>query len=715
MIVDMTSRRGRAGFTLIELMTVVSLGAILLGLALYSLRPGASKTSTLALAAALSDNFRAARQLAIARGYPVAVGFSNKGSQVANATFQLEGWNVARVTSSVGYSGDYPRLGLAAAAWSGAAVDSAVTPPPLAKFGAFNLDSWLPSKHKNDSILCFTPDGGVISRGFPSVGGRFVALVAIDPVVSAGKLVAGSEPCVVYVSPTGAVEYSKDIPGATLAPGQAVPRSETPDRDEFEGSATITISNLIVRPANGGSTEDAFCTPGEQVTFEIYAYDPEGRQLFAQWKQSGPNGKKGNFGFPNGREGPLKSEVERMEFVESPPPEIEWKGGAAAPPGGCFKARWSWTVPQDSEPGEKFEVTVDVQDATGDATIANPPSYTLQAPMAGRFLAEVRGPDGYSQIVKMNRTGQGRVVLSQPGLEELMPSVDRSGTKLAFLQGPPNQPNNRYVKVRSLSGGGEFTVAGPGRYTSVSISPNGGWVAYRRDDAGVEGRGWIHFKKLGTAHPPEIHSQDFRANGVPLDPIEPDRPGWSPDSKYVVWADGGNANGDIDGAPAFDGQNFGGGRLRVGTLSSSGNVTNIRTLYTATIDRQQVYAPTVFDPGSGLRLLFTTSTSNPVITHIPFRPNLTTYGNAQNLYPCETQSHKIDLNGSNEGTGSGAFDDAFPSVSSNGRKVVLPRLDRPSKRYALIANWKDDQVNFVANPSEKNTIKDEIRSIVWLP
>ena len=713
----MRSRRDLAGFSLIELVTVLTMGGILLGLALYSLRPGISKTSTLSLAAALSDDFRSARQLAISRGTPVAVGFSTKNSEIANATYRLEGWNVPLVTGSVGYSGDYPRLGFAAASWSGAAVQPNPNPPPLSKFAGFDLAAWIPDEYQQDSILCFTPDGGVLSHNFPCVSERYTAVVAIDPVIENRRIVAGHEPCVIYISATGAVEYSKDIPAVTLAPGQSQPRSKVADRQKFDNSAVITISDIVVRPKAVAAAADAFCSPGEQVTFEVYAYDPEGRQLFAQWKQNSPSGKKGNFGFPRGRQGPLNSEVERMEYVEKVPPDIDWSGGGQAPTGGCFRARWSFTVPSNSEPGEEFKVTADVQDATGEATILNPPEYKVTTAPHGRFLAEIENAAGHSQIVRINRSGKGIVVLTQPGLEECMPSVDRSGTKLAFLQGPPGNPNQRYVKVRSLAGGGEHPVAGPGRYTSVSLSPNGAWVAYRRDEAGAPGQGRIFVKRLGPGSAPAFnHSQNWRSIPSPPDPIEPDRAGWTPDSKHVLWAAGGDGN--IPGEASLDGQSFGGGQIWMGRLRASGDVDNVRVVYTYTWDQGQIYSPTVVEPPSGgKKLLFTIGTINPVIALTNFSDTMQTYGNTRGQYPDQTPSKKIDLNGAGGGTGSGNFDDTLVSVSFDGTKIVLPRIDRPdnNKKYAIIARWNDGADNFVASVTESNTIEDEIKSIVWLP
>lgn len=699
-------RRRAAGLSLPELVVVVVLATILMGLSLSSLQQARPKTSSLALARALAEELTSARQRSIAEGHPVAVGIPRDGSEVADSVFRLEGWNAPRVTRTLSYAGDYPRLGFAAAGWSGASFSTGTSPPPLTKFAGFRFDSWLPAANHDDSIFCFTPDGGVVSNSLPSLGGRYTVVVAGDPVVENRTIVAATEPCVIFISPGGAVEISKQLPGAVLRPGTQGVRAGARSQETLTGSARIRLSRIVVRPAAPAQPVDAYCTPGEQVTFELYAYDPEGRELFTQWKQVGPSGKKGNFTFPRGYGGPLNREVERMEFLEGPPASIDWNG-ADPPEAGCFRSRWTWTVPQDSAAGDQYTVEADVQDATGQATIENPPpTVTFTTGPEGRLIAEIWNPTlGRWELVRMNRNGTARQVLTPPGVEEVMPSVDKSSTKLALLQGPVGDPDRRCVKVRSLAGGGEFTIAGPGRYTTVSISPDGGWISYRLDDAGVPGKGRVFVQRLDPGSPVFSREQTWRSLPVDPWPIEPDRAGWSPDGRYVLWANGGSG-GPPDG-----------GIIELGELTSGGDVVNVRTLYTNNHNQGMIYAPTVFDPGSGPRVLFTISTTNPVSAHIPFNPAVETYGNARNLPPNETPSQKIDLSALPDSTGSGDFDDTLACVSPDGRAVVLPRVDRPNgqHRSAIIARWNDGVGNFVANPSEANTIDEEIRSVVWIP
>ena len=707
----MRSLRKRAGLSLVEIMIVLALFGVLALVSASGLKSGVEKGASVGLATQLSSELRAARQLAIARGYPVAVGLPRGSSEVANSLYRLEGWNVPRVTWSVNYSGDYPSMGFAAAGWSGASFTTAAPAAPLTKAAGFNLNTWIPTAYQSDSLLCFAPDGSVTSNGLPLLDNRYTIVVAQDPVVSGGTITAGSEPCAIFVSSNGAVTQSKVLPGANLTPGISGARSGVKGREELVGSAHIWLSEIKVRPEADGASVDAFCTPGEQVTFELYAYDPEGRQLFTQWKQQSPSGKLGNFGFPRSLQGNLTSEVERMEYVESPPSDINWMG-ADLPPSGVFRARWTWTVPQNSQPGERYEITADVQDATGQAVIENPPPGPISSTVlpTGRLLAEMRKtPTSPWQIVRMNRDGGGKEALTALGVEETMPSVDLSGTKLAFLQGPPGNVNQRCVKVRSLTGGGEFKIAGPGRYTAVSLSPNGAWISYRKDEASSPGAGTLYIQRIDQpASSAFSRNQTFyneSATEPPWD-IEPERTGWTPDSQYALW---GNCEG-----PSGPNQ----GVIQLGRLNGSG-VTDMGTIYRCS-NGQNLYSPTVFtpEPAEGPRLAFTVSTSNPVIAHLPFTPGDLGSGSADPATPGPNPCQKIDLAAADpNSTGSGDYNDTYPNISTDGRNIVLPRVHRPSgnTRSALVVGWNDTANNFITNVNDRNKIKGEIRSIVWLP
>jgi type II secretory pathway pseudopilin PulG len=693
-------RRTERGLSLIELVVVFSIAVLIIGITISSLKPGKDKTSSLALAAAIADEFRAARQLAISHGYPVAIGIptGNGGSQAADSVYRLEGWNVPRITWSQGYGGDYPQLGFAAARWSPASgtFSNGATVPPLSKIGVFTLNTWVPAAHQNDSIFCFTPEGGIVTNALPALNDRYTVVIAKDPQFSAGTLTAGEEPAVVYISANGAVDYSKGTPGTTLSPaGPAPNRAAFKPREQLAGSAVIRLSEIVVRPNANDPNADAFCTPGQQVTFELFAYDPEGRELFTQWTQSqvAPVGgnKLGSFTFPRSTEGGLVQEAERMEYVPNPPAGINW-GTAQPPPGGCFRSRWTWTVPLTSVRGDVFQVEADVQDATGNATIENQPSpLRLPAPPPGRLLVEIFNVFlNRWEIVRMNPDGSGRLMLTPVGTEETMPSVDHNGTKMAYLSGPPGNVDNRRVKVRSLTGGGEFTITpAAGRYTSVSISPDGGWLSYRLDGT-APGQGTNFIQRIDQ---PAGTAWSFPQNwGGSVVDVERSRTGWSEDGRYAVW---GNDTSII--------------------ATDLTNGTN-NTIFTySPIQNERIFAPTCFRPmGTGPeKMLFTIGNINPVLGHIPFNPT----GSGSGSFNDGTIT-LIDLNAGGGGAGSSVFDDNLPSVSIDGHSLILPREDRSigSQRSALVVDWvgNDTTGNFISTPPGRS-LNHEIRSATWLP
>lgn len=302
------------GFTLIEILVVTGLVVVLLGATVYSLKPGSAKASTASLAKAISAELQNARQLAIASGHLVAMGFSRKGSGVANSIYRLEGWNVPRITWSLSYAGDYPSLGFAVVKWGADFIEGNKN-PPLSKFslldpvsgkapifGAFSIDDWIPSELAGDAIVCFTPDGGVAtSKGLYSLNGRYALVVAkYLGVDDSGVIRSGSEPFAVYISESGAISVSKDMPGLDISAGLPSETSKARLAKELaeDKEAVTLISDITVLPDSqeDGDDVDGFCTPGEQVTFLVYAQDALGRQLFTRWKQTGPSGLEEKVG-----------------------------------------------------------------------------------------------------------------------------------------------------------------------------------------------------------------------------------------------------------------------------------------------------------------------------------------------------------------------------------------------------------------------------------
>ncbi len=165
-------RRRERGLTLIEIVFGMVLVLILAYLALTSLSSAKEKVSTHGLATAVMEEFKAARQTAIKSGQPVAVGIptDNGGQPCATSMYRIQGWNRPYINWSVGYRGDYPGLGFAAATWAGAPGPGTPALPATAKF--FNFDAvalaeWLPDDTEHDYIFLYLPDGSGMTTGLP--------------------------------------------------------------------------------------------------------------------------------------------------------------------------------------------------------------------------------------------------------------------------------------------------------------------------------------------------------------------------------------------------------------------------------------------------------------------------------------------------------------------------------------------------------------------
>lgn len=551
-----SSRRDKSrGLTLVEICVVLCLVLMVMTLSLTAMKPAAEKGSTLGLATALKEEFEAARQLAMRGGHPVAVGIPTQGNLAASSVYRLSGWNTPYVDQSVGFSGDYPRLGFAAATWSGApAIGTSMAPPSSAKFFTFGepqLAAWLTSSaghdYSQDYIFCYLPDGSLITNGLPTSDGRYPLVVAGNPTFagtapSAVEIDSGTNPWTLLISPHGAVDLVNGTPGGNLPAGAGAgtvsnPRARTQSDPE---DAQIYLSELNIRPVPDPALPDeSICVPGEIVTMEIFAHCPQGDELFANWTQVPGSSTNfvGTFTHPNQDGSALDNEADRMEFL--PPNRIPteagfapiWRAGEEPPANtGIWRAQWSWTVPVNTVPGELFDVTVNVQNAQDDATImTNPrPKFGSRPSPAGSLIVE-RRVNGLWQLWRMNPNGTGERLLSPEGIQEMMPSLDRFGTQMALIRQGPGGITDRHIVIRSINGGSEkILTAAPGKYTSVSLSPLGDWVAYRDDAAG----NLIAVRTDGSGSLPPIPQIATAAHGYEVNKF---RTGWSQDGRYMLY------------------------------------------------------------------------------------------------------------------------------------------------------------------------------------
>lgn len=670
--------RSELGLTLVEITFVMALVVLLAYLSLSALKPARERTSTHGLVAAVIDEFKAARELAIRSGQPVAVGLPTNGGSnpMACSIYRIKGWNTPYVTWSVGYSGDYRGYGFAAATWAGAPPAGAVNLAPSAKFFSFDnaaLMEWLPDDTEQDYIFCYLPDGSLITNSMPASDGRYTVVVAGEPnftgaVPGGVQITAGNNPITIYLSPAGGVESRPGCPGGTIAPGAGTAQVSDPKgrtKPPPTNSQRIILSDLIVRPNPTGLPGEGVCVPGQYVTLEILAYSPEGVPLFANWvhTEGTITPEKGAFTYPDGQGALLQGEADRMEYLPYDKltavqrQSVFWGGFAPAVGQGVFRAQWSWTVPLSSQEGDEYQVTVNVQNASADATIVNgPPPVKLNPAPPGRMVVERRDPlTGLWQLWRMNPDGTGEQLLSPKGVSEILPTLDRAGTQLAFLQGPAGA---RYVKVRALEGGLEHTVAGPGNFTSVSLSPDGSWVSYRDDTGGPTNGTLITTRIDGSTS--FTKPQGWYGGGYA---VKKSRSGWSWDGKYMLY---GTENTiavprvyavDLSnpGPPGDPGSEF------IGPIIGP-------------IAHERLFCPTVYNDGGQERVLVSCSGQDAFLLDLPVTDytsgTIATGEYAFSGMPLYPFRPEIGGPGS---PGSTDLDDDYPSVSLDGQSLFVTR------------------------------------------
>lgn len=703
--------RGDRGLTLAEIMMTLMLIALVGALGLSSLKAGREKAPTRGLTVALAEELRSARQVAIAEGHPVAIGMPTAGgtSPACSSVYRLEGWDNPRVTWAKSFKGDYPNEVFLPATWPGGSFTLNAPASPIAKFDLFNvaanLDEWIPDALENDYLFVFTPDGALYGNGLPAVNGQYAVVIGSDLALGASSLTApspgpplrsvtaGRSIVTVLVSPTGGVTDVSGVPlGSIPDGGGGTPPSVLPPAPAtITPSTRIKLSDIQVRPAPDPTVpNEGFCVPGQFVTFEVFARDPEGRELFARWNQGA---EKGIFTYPDSDavvDGTDINEIDRMEYV----PDYDWGDGNI----GAYRARWSWTVPLDTLPGDSYSVNVDVSDATGTAEIETPQPVILKAAPQGRMLVE-RLVNGEWKLFTMNPDGSAVIQLTPEGYEELMPSVDRTGNKVAFIEEKAGGFDVRRIRIRTIDNSlNKIVDTHPGRYTSVSLSPSGEWVSYRETTSADGSAGILHVTRVNGNSRfsfPQTHAGGGHS-------IRKSRTGFSPDSRWLFYEQGRDIwRIDLDGIP-----NVPSVAGDVGVLFFTGVLSSAPL--------ETMFAPTPFiSVGGQEMLLISVGNNNPrlIIAPVDFDDPSPSYGGGS-MY-----SYTQPLSGASVGV-----DDDYPSVSSDGRYLSFTRSPQSSGagysaptsddvgQTLVVVEWGG--TNFDQNVK---VIGGDVRRSAWLP
>jgi Tol biopolymer transport system component len=337
-------------------------------------------------------------------------------------------------------------------------------------------------------------------------------------------------------------------------------------------------------------------------------------------------------------------------------------------------------------------VTVAVTDAEGTAQIDTPPSFTLQAAQQGRMLVE-RRVNGQWKLFTMNPDGSAEVQLTPEGVQELMPSVDRTGNKIAFIEERTGFDDRR-VRVRTLdSSFNRFVDDGiAAKYTSVSLSPSGEWVSYRRDDLNK-----LKVKRVDGTGGFEL-DQQWSGSGHQ---IKKNKSGFSPDSRWLFYEHQRNLYKiDLQAGvqPTV-------GALYFNAVTTTGDSGTIN---------EALYCPVPFKDAAGNEFMVISvgnNNSRLIVAPVDFEAS-GPYG-GDPVYPYPRPDYGV-TNG---------FDSDYPSVSSDGRFLSMTRSPQSSSdtnttvvsddegQEVVVLEWNGSN-NFDQN---RKVITGDVRRSSWLP
>ena len=457
------SRNKPRGYTLIELVVMMSMAVLLLFLVVPSNRTNEDTLTTKGAAEELVARLRRARQNAMTRVIPTAIAIPNTSVLFYSDTaYQLEGetepkssllWKIQQKDyETVFFTGQ----------WAGPNWEDGPRMNTASKL--FDLDSWS-TEPIEASMVVFTPSGDVVSN-MQTADGQYRIVVANGVSASGRNLIGAGSPWTVSITPNGKTELSQGVyGGSSLVPSEtsstATGATFSPaDVSDNRDPALVSVQALpdYTNPTNSNKELDR----NSLLSLELRVEDIDGDPPYFEWTCDEVKDADGNV--------QTDMELYGGRFSNDGECRMEWDSEA-----GNWVGRTSWIPSRLDEGGSLYRLRCLVRDRNGgELETGFPLSGWLQTYKKEWVLYRTLNPANRWELWKMTLEGEEHTRVAGFGYQDVLYGNWSSSGEEVVL----GAPDGIY---RALSDGSDLRRISPnmvGEINGVAMSPAGEAVYY---------------------------------------------------------------------------------------------------------------------------------------------------------------------------------------------------------------------------------------------